>query len=199
MYKITKLKLIVSLILSLLIYASNVAAKDCYEKSPNLIAKQDADYNLEAIKTLSDDEKDKLTNIYRNIEGTWKGESVEIDCRGPDRNPVKKYKNSTVVTDIKLNSDGNLKIRADTYYIEDKVTRLKNLKLLGDSNIYELEFISDNNFFFSERYRRSDPKFSRLVETIYEIKLNRNSLLILRSYYTNGVYTGEERWTLNGV
>jgi len=37
---------------------------------------------------------------------------------------------------------------------------------------------------------------TRLNEIIYEIKLNQGELTIIRSYYTNGVYTGEEAWSL---
>lgn len=37
---------------------------------------------------------------------------------------------------------------------------------------------------------------SRITETIYEVTLNANSLTLLKSYYTNGVYTGEEKWLM---
>lgn len=199
MNKLSKLNVSITLIISMLVYVNSVTAKDCYEKSPNLITKKDEYYNLDATKTLSNEEKDKLDNLFRSIEGKWKGESVEIECKGPDRAPVKKYKNSTIATNIRLNSNSSLKIKADAHYVQEKVTRLKNLNLLGDSHIFELEFTNNNNVIFSERYRISLPKNSRLVETIYDIKLNRNSLLILRSYYTNGVYTGEEKWSMSGI
>jgi len=37
---------------------------------------------------------------------------------------------------------------------------------------------------------------SRLVETIYEVHRDGNTLTITRSFYTNGVYVAEEKWSL---
>lgn len=37
---------------------------------------------------------------------------------------------------------------------------------------------------------------SRLIETIYEIEINNSSLMLLRSFYTNGVFTSEEKWLM---
>jgi len=39
-------------------------------------------------------------------------------------------------------------------------------------------------------------KTSRFTETIYEVTSNNNTLSLLRSYYANGVYIGEERWLM---
>jgi len=41
------------------------------------------------------------------------------------------------------------------------------------------------------------PKFSRISETIYDIQFVNGLLLISRSYYTNGVFTGGEQWQLS--
>lgn len=37
---------------------------------------------------------------------------------------------------------------------------------------------------------------TRLIEIIYDIKLDNGTLTLLRSYYTNGVYTGGEEWSM---
>lgn len=37
---------------------------------------------------------------------------------------------------------------------------------------------------------------TRLIEIIYDIKLDNGTLTLLRSYYTNGVFTGEEAWSM---
>lgn len=39
-------------------------------------------------------------------------------------------------------------------------------------------------------------KLSRMTETIYNVTLDNNALLISRSYYTNGVFTGADLWEL---
>lgn len=40
-------------------------------------------------------------------------------------------------------------------------------------------------------------KTSRITETRYDVKLTANRFIFARAYYTNGVYTGEEQWTLS--
>lgn len=37
---------------------------------------------------------------------------------------------------------------------------------------------------------------TRLIEIIYDIKLDSDNLTLRRAYYTNGVYTGEETWSM---
>lgn len=39
-------------------------------------------------------------------------------------------------------------------------------------------------------------RLSRITETIYNVALNNNRLIISRSYYTNGVFTGADIWEL---
>ncbi len=39
-------------------------------------------------------------------------------------------------------------------------------------------------------------KLSRITETVYNVKLQNNTFTLSRSYYTNGVFTGADLWTL---
>lgn len=197
MFEISRINLAVVLMFGMLSYANNVIAANCYEKSPNLISLHDGYYNMEASKALSNKDKDMLNNLFSNIAGKWKGESINTECKGPDRAPRKEYKNSTIDVDMRLNSDGNLRIIAEMYYPEEKVIKHKAFSLLDDLNIFEFKASGDNGLVFSERHRRANVnKTSRLTETIYEIKLNLKSLLFVRAYYINGVFVGEEKWSM---
>jgi|GEM_PF-1651587 len=207
MLEISRINIAVVLMFGMLSYANNVIAMNCYEKSPNLINLHDGYYNMEDAKTLSDKDKAMLNDLFRNIEGKWKGESINTECKGPDRAPRKEYKNSTIDVDMRLNSDGNLRIIAEMYYPKEKIIKHKTLSLLDDLNIFEFKASGDNGLVFSERQRRANVnktsrltanvnKTSRLTETIYEIKLNLKSLLFARYYYVNGVFVGAEKWSM---
>ena len=200
MYTISKYKVALTLIFSTFFYINTVIAQDCHEKSPNFVAKNDAYYNLDAGKILSDEEKDKINNLFETItkewRGNWKGQSIEVECKGSDDALIKNFRNSKITTNFKLDSTNNLIVKAEAYFAEEKKIKLKTLKLLDDLNIFEIEFISKNNIVFSTRYRRSESEHKQLIETIYKIKNTSKSLLIQRIYYTNAIYTGEEKWSL---
>lgn len=196
MYTTLKISLIASILLSTLIFSNDIVAKDCYEKSPNLISLKDKYYDIDVIKKLSDDDKTKLNTLFDKIEGKWKGESSYSECKGPDRAPKIVSKSFTIESSIKLDSNSNLIISAKKSY-SNNVTKREVITLLGNLRIFELK-LSKNTLIFSERARlRNVNKSSRMVETIYEITLNSNSLIFIRSYYSNGVFVAEEKWSMN--
>lgn len=197
MYNKSNISLIITMLLSMLIYTKNVSAKDCYEKSPNLTTLKDKYYDVDTVKVLSDIEKTKLENLFDKIKGKWEGESTYTECKGPDRAPRKESKNSAIVVKIKSNSIDNLLIVAKKSY-PNNITKYDGLELLGDLRISEFNFLNDNSLVFSERaFKKNDNGSSRFVETIYEITFNRKSLILIRNYYSNGVFVAEEKWSMN--
>lgn len=125
------------------------------------------------------------------------GESSYSECKGPDRAPRKESKTFTVASTFKLDSNNNLSISANKSY-SNNITKHEVLSLLGNLRIFDLELSNNNNLVFSERaLRKNVNKSSRLVETIYEITLNSKSLIFVRSYYSNGVFVAEEKWSMN--
>lgn len=65
-------------------------------------------------------------------------------------------------------------------------------------NIFSRIFstITGNATVANNTNKPSKTRTSRLIEIIYDINLNAGTLTFTRSYYTNGVYTGEERWVM---
>jgi hypothetical protein len=225
-----------TLLLSTFVFTNEVAASECYAPSPNLEKLGDKYYDFDDIKTFSDEEKDKLSRLFYNLSGKWKGKSIIVDCFGPDSAPEKKLKNAIIKTENQKNANGSLTINLNQKILEDRVNHSEVVTLLDPTNIFEFEFLSDNHLIFSEKYRRanyakkvtanaassntetiidktsSDTKTvintstqpskkvnnrsSRLIEIINEITLDNGTFTLIRSYYTNGVYTGEEAWSL---
>lgn len=197
MYIKSNISLIITLLLSMFIYTTNVTAMDCYEKSPNFISLKDKYYDVETVKVLSDIEKIKLENLFDNIKGKWEGESTYTDCTGPDRAPRKKIKKAAIDVKIKSNSNDSLLIVAKKSY-PNNITKYDGLELLGDIRIFEFNFLNDNNLFFSERaFKKNDNGSSRHTETIYKITFKRKSLILVRNYYSNGVLVAEDKWSVN--
>ena len=197
MYNKSYINITASILISMLVLSSNVVAKDCYEKSPNLIKLKDKYYDIEETKNLSGDEKSKLNFLFDKIEGKWEGESSYSECKGPDRAPSKEYKTFTVASTIKLNSNNDLMISANKSY-SNNITRHEVITLLGKVRIFELAFLNNTSVLFSERALRKNINGGvHNVETIYEITFNNNSLIFVRSYYSNGVFVAEEKWSMN--
>lgn len=197
MYKNYNISLVTTMLFSMLIYTNAVTAMECYEKSPNLIILKDKYFDIDSVKTLSDEEKSKLNSLFDRIQGEWKGESTYTECTGPDRDPRKKSTNATITVKIKSNSNDNLLMVAKKSYINN-TTKYDGLELLGDLRIFEFNFLNDNSLVFSERaIKKNNNGSNRNIETIYKIIFNRKSLIVVRSYYSNGVFIAEEKWSMN--
>jgi len=197
MYKKYNISLIVTILFSLLIHTNNAIAKDCYEKSPNLINLKEKYYDIDTVKNLSDIEKTKLNNLFNRIKGEWEGESTYTECSGPDSAPRKKSVHASISVKIKSNSNDNLLMVAKKSYLNN-IIKYDGLELLGDLRIFEFNFLSDNNLVFSERaLKKNNNGSTRNIETIYEITLDGKSLIIVRNYYTNGVFVAEDKWSVN--
>lgn len=192
------------LMTTLLAFTHHAAASECYDASPNLTSLGDQYYDFDQFKTFSNDEQDQLNAFFKRLSGKWEGHSIIIDCFGPDTDPEKKVKNATIKAKNKAHQKNSLQIKYTQRIIEDRVNKSELMTLLDNNSVFEFTFLSDNHLAFSEKYRKGNyvkgkkkkSYRNRLVETIYEVKLNGDVFTLFRSYYSNGVYTGEEKWTL---
>jgi hypothetical protein len=211
MYQALKL-FFTALLLSSYLFTNHALASECYEQSPNLINLGDEYYDFDNIKVFSNDEKEKLNHLFTQLSGKWEGKSKIVDCYGPDNDAEKKVKAAIIKTETQRSSSGSLTMNVKQKIIEDRTNNTEVLTLLDPTNTFQFQFLSDTHLIFSEKYRRGsiikkDTKdkdkdkiqklrSSRLIENIYELSLDGGSFTLLRSYYTNGVYTGGEEWTL---
>ena len=227
--------IIVTAMLSLLSHVAHADNVACYAPSPNLSAFGDAYYDLENTSELSDEAKNSINAFFNTLAGQW---------RGPDRTPIVQSHDATISAQAHLNNMTSLSIDAKKHDIDKGIKQSETLALLGNTAIFNLEFVGDSHLIFSEKYRRlnkpvskADPKAttstlrnilnkitgnnktddttsnnsttdstkkkapetrrsSRITETIYDVILENNVLIVSRSYYTNGVFTGGDLWQL---
>lgn len=203
-----------TLLLSILtVMSSHALAIECYAPSPNLVALADDYYGLEKPEPLSYADNNKINALFRAIAGNWKGDMQHFECRGPDRAPRIISHTATVTAKAKLTSEMGLAINAEKNNLKSRTKRPEHFTLIGNTPTFDLRFINDNHVVFAERYRRlnqvgkkekpnaqqnkpAKQKTSRITETIVEIELHSGALHFVRSYYTNGVYIGEEHWQM---
>lgn len=212
------------MMIALLSFISNLAyanSEVCYQTSPSLATLGNAYYDLENTSVLSDPEKNRINAFFSKLVGKWRGHASAIECRGPDRAPQRIVHDVTLDANVHINNLIGLSMQANKQLIKARVRKSESLLLLGNSTVFDLAFVDDNHLTFSEKYRRinqptpqPDPKtknntlnstqtiaratrFSRMTETIYHVILQNQALIVSRSYYSNGVYAGEDLWTLS--
>lgn len=117
---------------------------------------------------------------------------------------AKRIKKLETVTLLGKRNIFNLDIRTQQLIFADKYRQINQVQPKADKTkpSSNNETIIDKSKEDAQKeivtnYEKEERnKTSRLTEVIYDIELNTNQLTIARAYYTNGVYTGQERWTL---
>jgi hypothetical protein len=212
----TKSSLLILSLLTTYGYSGTTLAQTCYEKSPFLSALQEDYFNLDDTITLDKKQTAQLSTFFKKLDGNWHGSSVESQCKGPDRAPRIELSHAEIEAELTAHSDGNLTLSTDIDLTEKNIIRHQTLEILKDLALFDLTFESKNHVLFSERHRlatkfnsnqnitnvanlSSDPtviKRSRHIETLYDIELRSSQLIFKRAYYSNGVFVGDEVWTL---
>ncbi len=206
----------VFMVISTTVFSSAIAAQTCYEPSPFLSSAEDEYFNLDNTIQLTQQHTQLLTTFFKKMEGEWSGTSVETQCKGPDRAPRVETSHAEVHTVLTASSDGNLTLSTDLDLTEKNITRHQVIDILKGLSLFHIEFKSANHLIFSERHRLATKfnsnqnisnvanlsteetiiKRSRHIETIFDIKLMASQLIFKRAYYSNGVYVGDEVWTV---
>lgn len=175
------------LILSTLICANQAIAKDCYEKSPNWTASDDTYYDLDKTVTLTNEEQNKVNNLFNKVTGKWKGNITYIECRGPDSAPETKMRKGLVTAQIKSATKNSLAIEAHFNYIKDRIKQSESIELLGNSPVFTFKFIDDDHLSFSEKYRRMNVKKTKKITTENTASSNTETIINKTSGDTNAV------------
>lgn len=110
---------------------------------------------------------------------------------------------SEVWTLLVPNNTFYLSFLTDNHLTFSEKYRRKNFSKKVAANIASsntVSIINKNNLNITTSSNTPKPKqtktSTRLIEIIYELTLDNGVFTLLRSYYTNGVYTGEEKWSL---
>lgn len=186
------------LLSSLFVYSSFAEANGCESTSPNFHGGHDAYYDLDVKISLSGREKDRLSDFFNSLSGDWEGRLLHIECKGPAGDLTAEFKEAILKAEIKHQGYGVLRIDYDTDFYEEKISRINNIKTLGDDHIYSIDFMDEGRLSFSEKYRRRNAKGAALlVENIYEIQSNDYGLTINITSYYNGYFAWREEMNVN--
>jgi len=202
MYKFMKIKYFFITVFSFFIVMNNSFAKECFEKSQRLIELKNDYYGLEPNGKISINDRKLLNEFYSNIKGGWKGVIQYKICEGRERSPKLTLKKANATVEIKM----------ATNYLLIKLKKSRNdynigsekLKLLGDKGLLYFKFKNKNNLVFSEIIRKRNVNGgSRQMEQNYEFefikdghKKKEDILNFSISHYLNGVFIGDEKWSM---
>jgi len=189
MYQLSKFSFMGILLLNILGFSSVAEANDCNEKSPYFTAGDDRYYDLGLYKKLTSDEEKALSSYFNKMSGDWVGRSIHMECKGPIKSPERIIKEAKVTSDIRNNGNSVLTVSYDANYLESRISTLHKIKTLGNKNIFVLSFLNDDSLSFSEKYRRRNATGGALlVENIFDIKMNNDTLEINLTAYHNGFF-----------
>jgi len=120
---------------------------------------------------------------------------LHTDCKGSERAPIKIQKKAN--TTVKIITTKNLVIKAKRS-INDRIISHKKYKLLGSDGLLSFKFNSENDLVFSEviRKKNANNAGSRMLELIYKLELKHDMLKISITTYINGVFVGDEIWSI---
>jgi len=202
MYKFMKIKYFFITVFSFFIVINNSFSKECFEKSQRLIELKNDYYGLEPNGKISIKDRKLLNEFYSNIKGEWKGVIQYKICEGRERSPKLTLKKANATVEIKM----------ATNYLLIKLKKSRNdynigsekLKLLGDKGLLYFKFKSKNNLVFSEIIRKRNVNGgSRQMEQNYKFefikdgyKKKEDILNFSISHYLNGVFIGDEKWSM---
>lgn len=149
--------------------------------------------------TLNDEQEDELKSLSKRLSGDWRGELVQIECKGTVDHPIKLIDSSTVRLEIKSHSKKRLNLHADLDFRE------QNKKVIYQRRIFERRdidsFLSNGpDILILTEKSYQNLQFSRgtvLVETIYKVLIDQNTLHLDIITFTNGFFSIEERWILS--
>jgi hypothetical protein len=194
------------LCLSSLLFTSNLFAATCFEKSPNFINLGEEYYDFEEPLKLSNAEQNQIEAIFRQVhdERKWRGQGTHIECFGTDNAPEEQVNNLKLRVKTESNENLHIAFNAEIKNLDNGITRNERLDILGNTPIFSFESKGSNHFTFTEKYRsasgavkQNSKRFTRLVENLYEIKLNGSQFQFIKNYYINGVFVARDEWYLS--
>jgi len=199
-------KLCITLIMSALLFSQSALARDCYEQSPNY---NETYFDLEETAKLTKAQAEQIKATLAALKGEWEGESIAIDCWGPDNAAYTSSNNSNIKLKAKVASNSSLSINAQKHNVERRIKQVEIVNLLGSPQVFDFSFSNNGtDFAFSEKFRRLNNngnknektnrlQNSRLNEIIYEVNPGKGTFKLTRYFYTNGVYIGEDQWSMH--
>lgn len=191
----------------LFLSAINAYAQDCFAPSPMI---QDNDSMSPEIRSreISKSEYQKLASFFKYLDRDWAGIGKEVLCKGRKEEPYKEINDYTISAETTMNYQGQFTLKFKLYDSEKRTTSYKNYDLFltekslradSDSGAGDIELIeiSENIVRYRQRSMHGGIHgVPRLEEVFTTIQRTPNGFKLIKSFYHQGLLSGENRWQL---
>jgi len=185
----TFLYFIILFLLSFTVHSS----QDC--TSPDT---DDGYYDIQEHITLDKREKAILDNFSKRLVGDWRGELVQIECKGNIKQPEKFVDSSYADVEIKEHSKNRLKMKAELDFRKQNKKTLYFKPFLDRRYLQSYLFNGPDIAIIVEKHYQHSHRYggNTLIETIYKFILNKEQLQLDIITLNNGYFSTEQRWSL---
>ena len=172
---------------------NSVAGHDC----TSYISDEDY-YDLKDNITISKHEKVILADLAERLIGDWRGELVQIECKGNIQKPKKLIDSSYAKLEIKEHSKDRLKMKASLDFRKQNKKNVYIRSFLERRYIQSYTFNGPDILILTEKNYQHSMQYGGnvLIETIYKIIISDEALQLDIITYSNGFFSSEERWSL---
>jgi hypothetical protein len=193
--------------LSLLSVPVASTAVTCFAPSPSVKRNLDM-YEEIQTRPLTNDEFEKLSQLFREIQGNWQGQAETLTCKGTVDAPRQETETFDVDTDIESGTSNDIVIKSElhsnekkqktqetlTYYLTPDRLGLTEFSRAGD---IEITTVAHNFLVYLRKVNKRTPAGGLVAqEFVRTIALYDNSLMMEERSYTNGLLEAHSTWKL---
>lgn len=157
----------------------------------------DTYYEFDRLR-LNDKQQDQLDHFRERLDGDWRGELIQTECKGSIKHPYRQVDSSEVKLDIRTQPRNRLSMHADLdFTVQDKKVIYQRI-LFERPHLFSFLANGDNAFILTEKsYQRLSPlKGNVLIEITYKVLFKDDLLYLDIITFANGFFSIEERWKL---
>ena len=185
--------ILLPVVMTLMSMQNHAQAAFCYEQSPAHASQGDEYYDIDVTPPLSRRDKDKLTDLFKTIQGRWTGSGKKFTCEGPERRPKEIHRKYKAAVDIAAATNFELRIRSEKEFVEEKTKKSDVTDLLKKNSHYHIVSLTKTGMSAIEKHRRAAGRYgSSFWEIITDIKVRNNKLRIRTTRHLNGYLASEE-------
>lgn len=186
-------------LLSVILVASSTALHaQCYQPSPNLIAKGKEYYFLQErdrYQWKADEQKAKQA-VLNAAYGRWQGEYAETECFGTEKNPREVKKTAALEAQFQEAMNGILRGSAWKRFNEQNKTSSDVFELFDNRDLFAGKTFAGGIEGTQIRTRKLASGGAQMEESISRLEISGNNLVLIRDIYLNGYLGRQERYQL---
>jgi len=187
--------------------AHTALADECLSSSPSISQMGETPYDPIDVRELTSPEYQKLSKLFRSLDGNWHGTTEQFFCRSDGDPSDVDIDHPTIKAKVRVDRNSNLELSADLYserdrtssqenlwlYLNDRKLRLNNDNGTGD---VELLSVSDDKvaFFIRHVLQSGISSGSARQERFFTITKAADEFTIKMSLYVQGRLSSGYTW-----